>query len=661
MKKKTFRISKRLFSLLLSVILSLSLIGCSPDSGQSDVSNAGVQSSPGTGDAVSDADDPVSNTEGSGLITDNGKPIYDFDEYVNSEWRRKYEDGGKTVYIETEMYDLYFERMKDIVQNTDLSSLDNNSGLFKAISLYNEICDTSDNSTRLGSISAFLHSIERIDNLTELYSNEIYLNNDYVFHFYVRPDSGGYNSVYFEPVRLTESVNYAREQMEDPDNEDGEFLRFCFENLGYSDDRVNEFFDNCLKIGTFIDSYREETVSWYDYWDAEKLTDADVSFPVFEIINGLSSFEKVDYFFADEDFAEFVNQVYTDENLDALKDCIIFGLLWLYDYSGADISNSEDKGIEFLLKCTPDVMAMEYMKIYGSADMIKDINSMILDIKQAEISLVSDSEWVEDSTEQIIKQKMSRMTQFIGENGHKFLLGDFALTGDTISDILELQSLYFSFLREEIYYDWGSRAPFGSSISTVNAAYNQCLNSLIVYPAYICDPSYAGVDTYEEKLGVLGVAIAHEIGHSIDRNGIDYDWEGFYDPYLSDKEAEEYNSRLQTISDYLSSCTCEFDMQIPGDTVLNETIADLIAMETCLKVLSKREEVDYDLFFRTYARTKAAYYDEDDYEYYLNEGHLTSKPRINLILAQFDEFYETYDIDESSPYYVPADERLRVF
>ena len=306
MKKKTFRISKRLFSLLLSVILSLSLIGCSPDSGQSDVSNAGVQSSPGTGDAVSDADDPVSETEEAGLISDDGKPIYDFDEYVNSEWRKKYENGDESVFIESEMYDLYFERMKDIVQNTDLSSLDNNSGLFKAISLYNEICDTSDNSARLGSISSFLHSIEGIDSLSRLYSNEIYLNNDFVFHFYVRPDSGGYNSVYFEPVRLTESVIFAREKMGEAQDEDGEFFRFCFENLGYSDDRINEFFDNCLKIGAFIDSYREETVSWYDYWDAEKLADADVSFPVLDIINGLSSFEKVDYFFADEDFAEFI-------------------------------------------------------------------------------------------------------------------------------------------------------------------------------------------------------------------------------------------------------------------------------------------------------------------------------------------------------------------
>ena len=102
-------------------------------------------------------------------------------------------------------------------------------------------------------------------------------------------------------------------------------------------------------------------------------------------------------------------------------------------------------------------------------------------------------------------------------------------------------------------------------------------------------------------------------------------------------------------------------MPIPGDVKVNETVADLIAMETCLAILAERENVDYDLFFRTYARKNAAYYTEDDFENYLNEAHLTSKPRINCILAQFDEFYETYDIDESSPYFVPEDQRLRIF
>ena len=35
--------------------------------------------------------------------------------------------------------------------------------------------------------------------------------------------------------------------------------------------------------------------------------------------------------------------------------------------------------------------------------------------------------------------------------------------------------------------------------------------------------------------------------------------------------------------------------------------------------------------------------------------------RVNCILYQFDEFYEVYDIDENSPYYVKSEDRFKVF
>ena len=45
----------------------------------------------------------------------------------------------------------------------------------------------------------------------------------------------------------------------------------------------------------------------------------------------------------------------------------------------------------------------------------------------------------------------------------------------------------------------------------------------------------------------------------------------------------------------------------------------------------------------------------------LNDEHLPGKARINGVLGQFDKFYEVYDIDESSPYYVPKDNRIKMF
>lgn len=40
---------------------------------------------------------------------------------------------------------------------------------------------------------------------------------------------------------------------------------------------------------------------------------------------------------------------------------------------------------------------------------------------------------------------------------------------------------------------------------------------------------------------------------------------------------------------------------------------------------------------------------------------VTMRERVNLILGMFDEFYETYDIDENSPYFIPKEERVKGF
>ena len=84
-------------------------------------------------------------------------------------------------------------------------------------------------------------------------------------------------------------------------------------------------------------------------------------------------------------------------------------------------------------------------------------------------------------------------------------------------------------------------------------------------------------------------------------------------------------------------------------------------METCMRVLGEMENPDYDKFFRRYARIWATYYTEANFYDSLNEEHLTCKPRINFILGQFDEFYNTYNIDETSPYYYSESDRLSVF
>ncbi|MBR3517459.1 MAG: hypothetical protein IKO10_14235 [Lachnospiraceae bacterium] len=54
-------------------------------------------------------------------------------------------------------------------------------------------------------------------------------------------------------------------------------------------------------------------------------------------------------------------------------------------------------------------------------------------------------------------------------------------------------------------------------------------------------------------------------------------------------------------------------------------------------------------------------YTAEGLETALKDTHLPFTIRTNCIPAQFDEFYETYDVDPDSPYYVPEEKRLDIF
>ena len=48
-------------------------------------------------------------------------------------------------------------------------------------------------------------------------------------------------------------------------------------------------------------------------------------------------------------------------------------------------------------------------------------------------------------------------------------------------------------------------------------------------------------------------------------------------------------------------------------------------------------------------------------DYYVKDTHLPCKQRVNCVLGQFDKFYEIYDIDENSPFFVPKEKRLSAY
>ncbi len=678
---------KKILAIILCVSFAAMSVGCggkdlgSIDLPASDVSsdtNVSMDSASSDEANLSDAgvSDNSDNTGTEGTVSeDSSEPIVDFDEYINGKWveeQRQNKSDEDNVSALSELDVVIDGRLHEILETTDLNSLSNDDGLYKVISFYNELC-FNDPSTRIESIKRIIQPIaeaDSLDKLHSLYCDERYQVFDSLFRFKALPDSNGYNTLRYSPERIT--LNNGDITLEKISAVDGnEAFYDFFSCLGFSEDRVMEMIKNAGIIDSKIAEFSSETAQSPSliYITEDIFEEMGGEAPVFEILAKTDSFGDDYVFLAINGCADFFNEIYKEENAEELRDyLLICAILKLSLVSGDEKllntlgSSNEDMAFNFVKTFGGDVLNDEFLRRYIDESTLKTVINLETDIKRTAGSLVNKTEWLDNTGKSKAREKVQGMREYFGARGDDGNdLSDLVLSGDCVEDLILIYQSQKHYYRSQLDKEDTERIDFRNNLLESNAWFYSQYNLLTVSTGLISNPLCDEDVPYERRLGYIGVIIAHEVSHSYDPSGISYDRDGYYGPWLSEAQRTEYLSRVQSIADYFDNMEVEYGIVLYGNKVVNETFADIMAMQICLKILEKQDDPDYDMFFRSYAESKASYNTKDGVEYIVNYGYLPGKQRINCVLGQFDKFYETYDIDENSPYYVPADKRIKVF
>ncbi len=672
MKKRTSEKLKRTAALFLCASLFVCMTGCGG-------SNASEGDASGTSSAEIQDEVPTDTGEaeaaGAGIdtrIDDNGKPIYDFDEFVNGEWlneRAEAGDGIVSHYQEEEV--LIRERIKDILENTDISELSEDDGLYKTVSVYRELNDPDNISSRMNEIRDILSVIDRagsLDDLYKLYGDERYSIYNTFLNCYVDADDGGYNVVYLNPYSRKDTLEYMRELVADPEGKGRHFLLYMNE-LGYSGEKVSDIVDNAIRVADIFESWHQAHNDgyWY-YYRPGYFEENSVGIPVFEILRKLNCMQGDEEFYSCNDIADELNTLFAAENVSGLRDHLLLCAAdRLYSVSGYGIitenPNYDMAGCAYQIVSglSNDILAQEYMNRYVDEGIYEEVEDLFEEVKSAALSVMTENDWLSVHGQEKVKSKFIHMQCCIGSNRYANDLSDLTITGNTVEDYvnLTLSDVRHSF--EQTAYEDNDRGPYRTDMLVANAWYMSSYNAFVLCAGLLGDPKCSPDAAYEERLGFAGWVIAHELSHSLDPSGICYNSKGWYEPWLNEDEQAAYDEHLERIRAFFDGKDGGYRRTINGSNVLKETFADILAMNICLKLLAEREDADYDLFFRTLARQNAMYLTEETVDYYVDDCHLPGKVRTDYIFGQFDVFYEIYDIDENSPYYVKEQFRLEDF
>ncbi len=202
--------------------------------------------------------------------------------------------------------------------------------------------------------------------------------------------------------------------------------------------------------------------------------------------------------------------------------------------------------------------------------------------------------------------------------------------------------------------EWGFFTP-----STVNAGYSPTRND-ITFPAGILQPPFydpAADDAY--NYGGIGTVIGHEMTHGFDDQGAKFDAEGNLRNWWTDADLKNFQSRAECIANTYGKWPVEEKLNLIGNLVTGEAIADLggatLALRAYRKSLEGKDRVVLDgftpeqRFFLGFAQVWGQNMaPEEARRRALTDPHAPGPARVNLTVSNMPEFADAWNCPASA-------------
>ncbi|CAG5127738.1 unnamed protein product, partial [Candidula unifasciata] len=223
-----------------------------------------------------------------------------------------------------------------------------------------------------------------------------------------------------------------------------------------------------------------------------------------------------------------------------------------------------------------------FVQAYFDEDSKERALEMIHDIRRVFYEILNETDWMDEPTKKVAKEKAEAITEKIGYPD--YILNDTALNEEykdvefypdkyfenTIISFRHIVRLNLKKLREPV-----DKTKWSTTPAVVNAFYSSNKNQ-IMFPAAILQPPFYSKD-YPQSLnyGGIGMIIGHEITHGFDDRGRQYDKNGILVQWWDDEVIKKFKERAQCIIDQYSNFTVpEVNMKLNGIQSQGENIAD---------------------------------------------------------------------------------------
>lgn len=319
-----------------------------------------------------------------------------------------------------------------------------------------------------------------------------------------------------------------------------------------------------------------------------------------------------------------------------------------------------------------EALAQLYVKKYFPEAAKKRMAVLVDNLKKAFEARINRLDWMSDSTKTRAKEKLYAFTEKIGypDKWRDYSLVDVKRNAYFENQLSANQNDY----RQSVAKvgkpvdrtEWHTTPP------TVTAYNNPPLNE-IVFPAGILQPPYFDVNADDAlNYGGIGMVIGHEITHSFDDQGAQYDKYGNVTNWWTKADYAKFKGRTQQVIDQYNQFTVLDSVHVKGALTVGENTADIAGVAIAYDAFKLTEQgkstakldgfTPDQRFFISIARiwrvkTRNAYMGM-----YVNTNpHSPAKWRVNGPLMNFTPFYNAFNVQPGDKMYKPQQDRITVW
>jgi putative endopeptidase len=319
-----------------------------------------------------------------------------------------------------------------------------------------------------------------------------------------------------------------------------------------------------------------------------------------------------------------------------------------------------------------EVLGQTYVDRYFSPQSKAMMEELVANLKKAAAKRIEGNSWMEAATKQAALAKLARMDVMVGYPD-KFR--------DYSKLVMKPDDLYGN-VKRSAAFEWDyqlsdlgkpvDRKKWAMSPATVNA-YNGGLENKIVFPAGILQaPFFDAKADLAVNYGAIGAVIGHEIMHGFDDQGRKIDATGAVRDWWTPGDAERFKKLTTELGKQYASYEAAPGVFINGDLTMGENIGDMSGLEVAyeaykLALGGKPAPVIDGLtgdqrFFLAFAQAWRGEQRDDAIKTQVaSDPHSPRRYRIIGPLRNLDAWYTAFDVKPGTKFYIPPDQRIRIW